>query len=54
MERLSRNLCWACGKVCYPARGVAKRNGKALRSRHRTKYRAYRCPLCWMWHLTSR
>lgn len=43
-----------CGKTRYPSRALAKKFAKWIGSRMKAKFRAYICPRCDGWHLTTR
>lgn len=45
----------ACGKITFTSRNRAKLHARRFRhKRAGVKLRAYLCPLCRMWHLTSK
>ncbi len=45
--------CRATGKVLFKSKSRAKHAASVILKNHGTKRRAYRCPHCKQWHLTS-
>lgn len=54
MDRLAYlPKCAATGKVRFHTRLAAKASGKKWSWRMGKKYRAYQCPSCGQWHLST-
>lgn len=53
-DHQNRQRCHYAGKICYSHQASAETHLKTLQEKGRTQLkRAYRCPHCKFWHLTS-